>query len=323
MQELFFELLRVAIGQMDCLSRGPLAEEWHRIYHVAQYHGLTEVCYRGVERLFDYGLRVPQDLSIDWMADAEAIRESKELLNSRREKLVRKLGERKIRAAVMNGAGVRRFDGCESQQLSQTISIDIFIDCSMDRAIKFANQTGQQDIHCAYTSLALNAWADMPVNLCYRVLSARNPFVNRKMQKWFAQNKELMFRQSNDSISAPSLTMNAICMLQTFQQRLLSGKATVSFLLDYYYVLSQLSGDFQPFKDGSDMAKTLETLGLTQFAAGVMWVLQETLALDRKCMLCAPQAEEGHFILKELMAEKRSLWDLVRHYPMEMMWPRR
>jgi hypothetical protein len=276
-----------------------------------------------MERLFDYGLRAPQDLSIDWMADAEALRENQELLDIRCEKLVKKLGERKIRAAVMNGAGVRRFDGCESQQLSQTISIDIFIDCSMDRAIKFANQTGQQDIHCAYTSLALNAWADMPVNLCYRVLSARNPFVNRKMQKWFAQNKELMFRQSNDSISAPSLTMNAICMLQTFQQRLLSGKATVSFLLDYYYVLSQLSGDFQPFKDGSDMAKTLETLGLTQFAAGVMWVLQETLALDRKCMLCAPQAEEGHFILKELMAEKRSLWDLVRHYPMEMMWPRR
>ena len=309
MQELFFELLRVAIGQMDCLSRGPLAEEWHRIYHVAQYHGLTEVCYRGVERLFDYGLRVPQDLSIDWMADAEAIRESKELLNSRREKLVRKLGERKIRAAVMNGA--------------QSPSIDVFVDCSMDRAIKFARQTGQQEIRCGYTSLALNAWEGTSVNLHYRVLSVRNPWANGRMQKWFAQNKELMFSQGDNDIYVPTLTMNAICMLQTFQQRLLSGKATMSLLLDYYHVLSQLGGEFQPFKDGSDMANTLETLGLTQFAVGVMWVLQETLALDRKCMLCEPLAEEGCFILKELMAEERSWWDLVRHYPMEMMWPRR
>ena len=309
MQELFFELLRVAIGQMDCLSRGPLAEEWHRIYHVAQYHGLTEVCYRGVERLFDYGLRAPQDLSIDWMADAEAIRESKELLNSRREKLVRKLGERKIRAAVMNGA--------------QSPSIDVFVDCSMDRAIKFARQTGQQEIRCGYTSLALNAWEGTSVNLHYRVLSVRNPWANGRMQKWFAQNKELMFSQGDNDIYVPTLTMNAICMLQTFQQRLLSGKATMSLLLDYYHVLSQLGGEFQPFKDGSDMANTLETLGLTQFAAGVMWVLQETLALDRKCMLCEPLAEEGRFILKELMAEERSWWDLVRHYPMEMMWPRR
>lgn len=309
MQELFFELLRVAIGQMDCLSRGPLADEWHGIYRTAQRHGLTELCYKGMERLFDYGLRAPQDLSIDWMADAEAIHESQELLNSRREKLVKKLDERKIRAAVMNGA--------------QSPSIDIFVDCSMDRAIKFVRQTGQQEIRCGYTSLALNAWENTPVNLHYRVLSVRNPWANGKMQKWFAQNKELMFGQGDNGIFSPTLTMNAICMLQTFQQRLLSSKATMSLLVDYYHVLSQLNGEFQSFKDGSNMANTLETLGMTQFAAGVMWVLQETMGLNRICMLCEPLAEEGRFILKELMAEEPSWWDLIRHYPMEMIWPRR
>ena len=61
MQELFFELLRVAVGQMDCLSRGPSAQEWHEIYEMARHHGLIGVCYKGVERLFEYGLRVPQD----------------------------------------------------------------------------------------------------------------------------------------------------------------------------------------------------------------------------------------------------------------------
>ncbi len=309
MQELFFELLRVAIGQMDCLSRGPRAEEWQYIYRTAQRHGLTEVCYRGVERLFDFGLRVPQDLSIDWMADAEEIREKQELLNSRREKLVRKLGERKIRAAVMTS--------------EHSTSIDIFVDCGMDRAVKFAKLTGQQEIHCGYTSLALNVWADMPAYLYYRILGARNPLVNRKLQKWFGQNKDLMFQQVDNDISTPTLTMNAICMLQSFQQQLLSGKAKMCFLLDGYYVLSQLGGEFEPFKDGSDMTTTLQKLGLTQFAAGVMWVLQETLGLERKCMLCEPLEAEGRFILKELMAEKRSWWNLVRHYPMEMMWPRR
>ena len=103
MQELFFELLRVAIGQMDCLSRGPSAQEWDDIYKTAKHHGLVGVCYKGIERLFDYGLRVPQDLSLDWMADAEAIHESQTLFDSRCEKLVKKLAERKIHAAVMNG----------------------------------------------------------------------------------------------------------------------------------------------------------------------------------------------------------------------------
>ena len=42
MQELFFELLRVAVGQMDCLSRGPSSLEWNDIYQTAQQHGVPQ-----------------------------------------------------------------------------------------------------------------------------------------------------------------------------------------------------------------------------------------------------------------------------------------
>ena len=323
MQELFFELLRVAIGQLDCLSRGPSSQEWNAIYQTARRHGLVGVCYKGVERLFEFGLRVPQDLSLDWMSDAETLREEQELFDTRCRKLVGKLLERKIRATVMNGLGMRLHSDNELQHLLQATSIDVFVDCSMDRAIKFARQTGQQEIHCGYTSLALQAWQNTPVNLHYRVLSVRNTFVNRRIQKWFVQNKDLMFSPCEDDMYVPSLTMNAICMLQIFQQRLLSGKATMGFLLDYYYVLSELQGEFQPFKDGANLAATLQTLGMTRFAAGVMWVLRETLALDQKCMLCEPSEEEGRFILRCLMARKRSFRHLLLHYPTEMMWPKR
>ena len=323
MQELFFELLRVAVGQMDCLSRGPSFEEWNGIYQTAQRHGLLGVCYKGVERLFDFGLRAPQDLSIDWMADAEMIREEQELYENRCEKLVKKLAERKLHAAVMNGLGDRRYGDDELQHLVKAPSIDIYVDCSMDRAIKFVRQTGQEDIHCGYNSLALTVWDNTPVNLYYRVLSMRNPFVNKKMQKWFSQNKEQMFLEGEDDWYVPTATMNAICMLQGFQQRLLSGKATMSCLVDYYYVLSRLKGAFQPFKDGSNIVETLQLLGLSQFAAGVMWVLQHTLSMNRAYMLCEPSEIEGRFILRCLMARKRSFKHLLLHYPMEMIWPKR
>lgn len=323
MQELFFELLRVAVGQMDCLSRGPSFEEWNGIYQTAQRHGLLGVCYKGVERLFDFGLRAPQDLSIDWMADAEMIREEQDLYENRCEKLVKKLAERKLHAAVMNGLGDRRYGDDELQHLVKAPSIDIYVDCSMDRAIKFVRQTGQEDIHCGYNSLALTVWDNTPVNLYYRVLSMRNPFVNKRMQKWFSQNKEQMFLGGENDWYVPTATMNAICMLQGFQQRLLSGKATMSCLVDYYYMLSRLKGAFQPFKDGSNIAETLQLLGLSQFAAGVMWVLQHTLSMNRAYMLCEPSEIEGRFILRCLMARKRSFKHLLLHYPMEMIWPKR
>jgi len=74
MQELFFELLRVAVGQQECLSRGPSSEEWQAIADEASSQGVQGICYRGVEQLFDYGLRIPHDLALDWTADAEELK---------------------------------------------------------------------------------------------------------------------------------------------------------------------------------------------------------------------------------------------------------
>lgn len=71
MQKLFFQLIQVSIGQLDCLDRGPSPEEWFELYRLSKKHGLVSTCYDGVIRLFDFGLRAPQDLSIDWMAETE------------------------------------------------------------------------------------------------------------------------------------------------------------------------------------------------------------------------------------------------------------
>lgn len=71
MQKLFFELLRVALGQQDCVDRAPLTEEWPELYRMAKQHGIAGTCYQGVEKLFEFGLRGPQDLMLDWMEESE------------------------------------------------------------------------------------------------------------------------------------------------------------------------------------------------------------------------------------------------------------
>ena len=75
MKQLFFELIQVATGQRECLERGPEPEEWQALHEQAQRQAVAGICYRGVERLFEFGLRAPQDVSIDWMAEADALQE--------------------------------------------------------------------------------------------------------------------------------------------------------------------------------------------------------------------------------------------------------
>ena len=322
MQKLLFELLQVATGQLDCLSKGPSPEEWNDIYQTARQHGLAGVSYIGVEHLFEYGLRVPQDLSLDWMADAEMIRERQEQIDRRCQKLLEKLEERKIRSSVMNGLGMRQNSSNDLLQLLQIDTIDIFVDCHLDRAVKFVSQTGQQDIVYSYTEIPLTVWDDTPVHLHYRLLSARNPLTNKKMQKWAGRNKDMMF-QYDEGLTMPSLMINAVCMLQDLQQRFLKGEATLRHFLEYYFVISQLKDLSGVFKNGDTLETALREMGLERFAGGVMWILQEMMALDRQHMLCAPKEHEGRFILHEVMAGHRHLWRLLSHYPMEMIWPAR
>jgi hypothetical protein len=322
MQKLLFELLQVATGQLDCLSKGPSPEEWNDIYQTARQHGLAGVSYIGVEHLFEYGLRVPQDLSLDWMADAEMIRERQELIDKRCQKLMEKLEERKIRSSVMNGLGMRQNGGSDLQQSLQAETIDIFVDCNIDRALKFVSQTGQQDIVCGYSEIPLTVWADTPVYLHYRLMLARNPLTNRKIQKWASRNKDMMF-QHDEAVTVPSLLMNAVCMLQDLQQRFFKGEAMLRHFLEYYFVITQLKDLSAVFKNGDSIETALREMGLERFAGGVMWILQEMMALDRQHMLCAPKEHEGRFILHEVMAGHRHLWRLLSHYPMEMIWPAR
>ena len=307
MQKLLFELLQVATGQLDCLSKGPSPEEWNDIYQTARQHGLAGVSYIGVEHLFEYGLRVPQDLSLDWMADAEMIRERQELIDKRCQKLMEKLEERKIRSSVMNGLGMRQNGGSDLQQSLQAETIDIFVDCNIDRVLKFVSQTGQQDIVCGYSEIPLTVWADTPVYLHYRLMLARNPLTNRKIQKWASRNKDMMF-QHDEAVTVPSLLMNAVCMLQDLQQRFFKGEAMLRHFLEYYFVITQLKDLSAVFKNGDSIETALREMGLERFAGGVMWILQEMMALDRQHMLCAPKEHEGRFILHEVMAGHRHLW---------------
>ena len=78
MEKLFFELIQVAEGRLSCLERGPSPEEWQLLYDTAQRQKVSGICFYGAERLFEYGLRGPQDLMLDWMAEKEVIKEKNE-----------------------------------------------------------------------------------------------------------------------------------------------------------------------------------------------------------------------------------------------------
>ena len=83
MNKLFFELMQVSVGQLDCVGRFPEPDEWRKFHDLAKSQAVVGICHHGVTKLFDYGLVAPQELSLDWMSEAEEIKESNRGVSTR------------------------------------------------------------------------------------------------------------------------------------------------------------------------------------------------------------------------------------------------
>ena len=175
MEKLFFELIRVSTGQLECLSRGPEPEEWHELYEMARHQRLLGVCYRGAQHLFEFGLRVPQDLIIDWMAEAEAIEQQNAIVDKRCAKVQQRLTERGMRASVLGGQGAAHDYADTLQSLRQPDGIDIYTDSKLEKVRKFVELTGQEHVRHDHRQVYLEAWDDTAVRLHYQLYFGKNP----------------------------------------------------------------------------------------------------------------------------------------------------
>ena len=205
---LFFELLQVSIGHLECLSRGPEPDEWGELHEISKQQHVEGISYQGVMKLFEYGLRAPQDISLDWMAEAETIRETNEMAE-------------------------------KPSALAQ---------CYVEE-LRFLRQSGIEEL-----------------------------------------------------TTASKLT------IQYLYKKYLKHQLDMRLLLDYYFVLRKNSGKYETLKGGG----VFDSWGVRRFACGVMWVLLETLKLDRKNMPFEPLEIEGRFLLSDMMQEASKL-DRVAH----------
>ena len=85
--ELFFELIRVAIGTQDSLSRIPSNREWKELYDMAQKQSLVGVCFAGLQKLgadADVGfarIGMSEMLYFTWLGMAAKIQQKNESVN--------------------------------------------------------------------------------------------------------------------------------------------------------------------------------------------------------------------------------------------------
>ena len=102
---MFFELIRIAIGQQERLRSTPTAEEWKEVYDLARRQTLTGIAFCGVQRLPEEQ-RPPRHLLMKWYMAAEQIRRKNEQMDRRTLAVANKFAEEGFPGVVLKGQGV-------------------------------------------------------------------------------------------------------------------------------------------------------------------------------------------------------------------------
>lgn len=349
---LFFELIRVAIGMQDTLSRVPSTQEWKQLYDMAMKQSLLGICFAGVQKVMDSENEdycgMPEMLYLTWMGMAAKIQQRNEVINQQCVELQKQLTTDEFKSCILKGQGLAQLYNENLRELRQSGDIDVWIlpkdgeseNEHIARVVKYAKGFDSRS-HFSGKHIDLYVFDDTDVELHVTPAKMNCPWHERRLKGWFKRSIGLQTKK-NDLI-VPDAEFNIVYLLLHCYDHLLFEGVGLRQIMDYYWTISD-----SPLKDETlnKTVDTLKSLDLLRFASAMMWVLGYVFALKREHMICEPNEEEGRFLLNEIMtggnfgkygndgvmeghakgrvaffiARMKRNWRFLRHYPSEIIW---
>ena len=124
---------------------------------------------------------------------------------------------------------------------------------------------------------------------------------NKKLEKWFHKNKNLVYRNEL-GIVVPTNEFNLVYMMVHIYHHVLFEGLGLRQVMDYYFVLRT---SYDNVNHNDNLLSTLKSLGMIRFAKGIMWVIKTVFDnhnLNENFYLGIELEEKvGRFLLGEIM----------------------
>lgn len=299
MLSLFFELLQIALGHRSGLSHIPSEREWRELFFISQKQALLGVVYAAIEKLPPVQ-RPERKFLLRWHMVAESVKKKNSFLESKYAVISQKFYKDGFRNVILKGYGVAsyyRIDGLEKYRMPG--DVDIWLDGNRDKIISYVHRY-MPDSTIVYHHADFPKIDDVDIEVHFTPSWMNSFFTNRKLQNFFAVNKDKQFAAtdySSGEIPVPTLAFNRIYILIHIYRHLFLTGIGLKQLLDYYYVLKQGFTE----KERVETIQVLASLKMKRFARAVMWLLHEAYGLENEFLLIEPDEKEGRFLLAEVM----------------------
>ena len=296
MNNLFFELLQVAVSQRKELSSVPTDEEWEELFQMAKKQSLLGICFQGIENLRKD--QCPQRRMImRWVANSDKVEQKNENTLEGCVKIVKFFQNHGYRSCILKGQGIASYYPNPGRRTSG--DIDIWVEGGRKKVLEFIRPLfPKQEV--VYHHMNFPALKGLSVEVHFTPTWMNNPFKNKFLQKWFhEQSDQQFFHETNLGFCIPTSQFNAVFILVHIYRHLFDEGIGLRQLLVYYYVLKL-------FYEENSVSKTqimdvFHHLGMEKFVGATMYVLQQVFFIPKEWMLCEPLEKRGEFLLQEIM----------------------
>lgn len=320
-EDLFFELIRVAIGQATCLSHTPKLTEWLQLYEMAKKQSLVGICFAGVQKLQTQS-QAPNSLGnkqgvmlyLQWMGIATKIQQRNDVVNSQCVKLHEMLLEKGYRSCILKGQGVALLyyhipSNINLQKLRQSGDIDIWIEGGFEKVNKLVQElapTNKIDTQ----HIQLRVYKDTEVEAHYKPFDAYGPKRRKVLDAFYEKCADNCFKNRTESgIVAPTTEFNLVHQLLHIHHHLFTEGVGLRQLMDFYFVFRTQISD-KGFMINDEVIRVAHELGLDRFASALVWVVlyvfEGAEAINYNSTWAAnslwkPNEKDGRFLLNEIL----------------------
>lgn len=308
MNTLFFELIRVAIGTQESLTKLPSESEWEKLFDIAVKQALVGISFIGLHRLgadADDGfvrIGMSEDLYLGWMGMATQISMKNEHVNRQCVELQQTIKKAGFCSFIMKGQGnavlYKSFD--DLSLFRQSGDIDIYLDGGFKKVNAFVQRTcptkeiNELEIH-------YHCFDDTEVEIHYRPFFMRNPRKNARLQRFFNEtmvfNHKVSLPNGAGHINVPTSEFNLVHQMIHIYHHLVTEGVGMRHIMDYYFVLLDAWTNGLNY---SKVQRAIYDLGLDRFASALMWVLGYVFGLQSDVMPWKPCLADGGMLLEEI-----------------------
>lgn len=347
---MLFELLRVAIGVQEKISRIPTTKEWDLLFKQAQKQSLAGICFAGILRIVantDEGfakIGMTKSLFLEWLGVSIMIQNKNRQMNLRCIELQSKLTKDHVQFCILKGQGAGLRYPCELSIYRQSGDIDVWMSGGIDKVIAYVNSIAPTD-EITGNHIQFHYFEDTDVEMHFLPVRIANRLANSRLKKWLALQEFNQMHHpvpfGDTELNVPTDEFDLVYLLLHIYKHLFNDGIGLRQIMDYYYVL-KLKVDDETIQR---VQKTVSVLGLDKFASALMWVIREVFCLDDGFLLWAPNKTDGEFLLNEILqmgnfgqGDQRfrlnkddshmkrywqmssSKWRFVNHFPSEVIW---